>query len=52
LGVGIQELIGLEVAIKEARKIYNSSFYGSTVKLIDDIKSYNKINGVKKELQR
>ena len=51
LGVGIQELIALEVAIKEAAKIYNLPFYGSTVKLIDDIKALNKINGVKKELQ-
>ncbi|HYZ49688.1 MAG TPA: hypothetical protein VE593_02285 [Nitrososphaeraceae archaeon] len=48
LHVGIPELLGLEVAIKEAGKMYNSSFYGSTVKLIDDIKLYNKINGVKK----
>jgi hypothetical protein len=48
---GIQELISLEVAIKEAAKMYNLPFYGSTVKLIDDIKALNKINGVKKELQ-
>ena len=52
LRVGIQELIGLEVAIKEAAKTYNLPFYSSTVRLIEDIKLYNKINGVKKELQR
>ncbi len=52
LPVGIQELIGLEVAIKEAAKMYNLPFYGSTVKLIDDIKTYNKLNGIKRELDR
>jgi hypothetical protein len=50
-GIGIQELIGLEVAIKEAAKVYNL-FFASTVRLIDDIKTYNKINGVKRELDR
>jgi hypothetical protein len=52
LRVGIHELIGLEIAIKEAAKTYNLPFYGSTLKLINDIKLYNKINGVKRELQR
>jgi hypothetical protein len=51
-GIGIQELIGLEVAIIEAAKMYNSSFFNSTLRLIDDIKTYNKINGVKRELDR
>jgi hypothetical protein len=36
--VGIPELIGLEVAVKEAAKAYNLPFYPSTVRLIDDIK--------------
>jgi hypothetical protein len=48
LHIGIPELIGLEVAIKEAAKMYNLPFYPSTARLIDGIKSYNKINGVKK----
>ena len=52
LGVGIQELIGLDVGIKEAAKMYNSSFFNSTVRLIDDIKICNKINGLKRELDR
>jgi GTP1/Obg family GTP-binding protein len=52
LGVGIQELIGLDVGIKEAAKMYNSSFFNSTVRLIDDIKTYNKINGLRRELNR
>ena len=48
--MGIPELIGLDVGIKEAAKMYNSSFFDSTVRLIDDIKKYNKIDGLKKEL--
>jgi hypothetical protein len=51
-GIGIQELIGLEVAIKEAAKMYNLPFFASTMKLIEDVKSYNKIGGLKRELQR
>jgi hypothetical protein len=51
-GIGIQELIGLEVGIKEAAKMYNLPFFTSTLRLIDDIKTYNKINGVKRELDR
>jgi hypothetical protein len=51
-GIGIQELIGLDVGIKEAAKMYNSSFFNSTMKLIEDLKSYNKIGGLKRELQR
>jgi hypothetical protein len=51
-GIGIQELIGLEVAIKEAAKMYNLSFFNSTLRLIDDIKSYNRINGLGRELDR
>jgi hypothetical protein len=51
-GIGIQELIGLEVGIKEAAKVYNMSFCNSTMKLIEDVKSYNKIGGLKKEVSR
>jgi hypothetical protein len=51
-GIGIQELIGLDVGIKEAAKMYNTSFFNSTMKLIDDIKTYNKINGLRRELDR
>ena len=42
LRVGIPELIGLEVAIKERAKTYNLPFYPSTVRLIDDIKTLTK----------
>jgi hypothetical protein len=41
-GIGIQELIGLDVGIKEAAKVYNMSFCNSTLRLIEDIKTYNK----------
>jgi hypothetical protein len=51
-GIGIQELIRLEVAIKEAAKMYNLPFFASTLRLIDDIKTYNQINGVERELDR
>ncbi len=51
-GLGIQELIGLDVGIKEAAKAYNMSFFNSTMKLIEDVKSYNKIGGLKKEVSR
>lgn len=52
LHIGVVELIGLEVAIKEAAKMYNLPFFESTVRLIDDIKTLNKINGIKHELDR
>jgi hypothetical protein len=32
--------------------MYNLPFFHSTVRLIDDIKTLNKINGVKRELDR
>jgi vacuolar-type H+-ATPase subunit I/STV1 len=46
-GIGIQELIGLDIGIKEAAKVYNMSFFNSTMKLIEDVKSYNKIGGLR-----
>jgi hypothetical protein len=51
-GIGIQELIGLQVEIKEAAKLYNLSFFKSTVRLVDDIKAYNRMSGLKRELDR
>jgi hypothetical protein len=50
LGIGIEELIALKVGIKQAVKHYNLPFVSATLRLIDDIKKYNKINGLKKEL--
>ena len=50
LGVGIDELIALKVGINQAAKIYNLPPLTATLRLINDIKRYNKIDGLKKEL--
>jgi hypothetical protein len=50
LGVGIDELIALKIGIKEAAKVYNLPPLTATLRLIGDIKKYNKIDGLKKEL--
>jgi hypothetical protein len=52
LGIGMHGIIALEVRIKEAAKLYNLSFSNSTLRLIYDMKAYNKINGLKRELER
>ena len=38
------------IAINQAAKHYNLPFVSATLRLIDDIKKYNKIDGLKKEL--
>ena len=43
-------MIGLDVGIKEAAKMYNLPFFHSTIRLIGDIKKYNKIVRLKREL--
>jgi hypothetical protein len=50
LQIGIDELIALKVGIREAAKLYNLPPFTATLQLIDDIRKYNKINGLKKEL--
>ena len=50
LGIGINELITLKTGINVAAKHYNLSPLADTLRLIDDIKTYNKINDIKKEL--
>jgi hypothetical protein len=50
LGIGINELLAFKVGIKQASKMYNLPFVSTTLRLIDDIKTYNKINDIKKEL--
>jgi hypothetical protein len=50
LQIGIDELIALKVGISEAAKHYNIPPLTATLRLIDDIKKYNKINGLKREL--
>jgi hypothetical protein len=50
LQIGVEELIAFKIAINEAVKHYDLSPLTSTLRLIDDIKKYNKIDGLKKEL--
>jgi hypothetical protein len=42
--------LALEIGIKEAAKMYNLPFVSATMRLIEDIKRYNKTNGLKKEI--
>jgi hypothetical protein len=51
-GINMNELLGLKIAIDEAAKYYNLPFFHSTVRLINDVKTYNKIGGIKRELDR
>jgi hypothetical protein len=50
LQIGIDELIALKVGISEAAKHYNLPPLIATLQLINDLKKYNKIGGLKKEL--
>jgi hypothetical protein len=50
LQVGVGELIAFKIAINQAAKHYNLPYVSVTMRLIDDIKKYNKIDGLKKEL--
>jgi hypothetical protein len=52
LGIRIDELLALGIGIKEAAKYYNLPYVSAAMRLIDDIKTLNKINGLKLELQR
>jgi len=51
-GIGINELLALEIGIKEAAKYYNLPYVSAAMRLIDDIKAYNKINGLRREMDR
>jgi hypothetical protein len=50
LGIGINDLLAFKIVINQAAKYYNLSFISATMRLIEDIKTYNKINDLKKEL--
>ena len=52
LGIGIDDLIALKIGINQAVKLYNLPPMTAILRLIDDIKKYNKIDGLKKELQK
>jgi hypothetical protein len=49
-GIGITELLALKVGINQAAKHYNLPHLATTLRLIDDIKEYNKINGLREEI--
>jgi hypothetical protein len=49
-GIGIDELLTLKIGMNQAAKHYNLPPLAATLRLIDDIKKYNKINGLKEEL--
>ena len=48
--IGVEELIAFKIGINQAARYYNLPFVGTTLRLIDDMKKYNKINDLKKEL--
>jgi hypothetical protein len=50
LQIGVEEIIAFKVAMNQAAKYYNLPFVSATMRLIEDIKTYNKINDIKKEL--
>jgi hypothetical protein len=47
LQIGVEDLIAFKIGINQAAKYYNLPFVSATLRLIDDIKKYNKINGLK-----
>jgi len=50
LAIGIDELLALKIGINQAARHYNLPPLAATLRLIDDIKIYSKINGLKKEI--
>jgi hypothetical protein len=50
LQIGIDELIALKVGINQAVKLYNLPPLTATLWLINDMKKYHKIDGLKNEL--
>ncbi|MFL6320523.1 MAG: hypothetical protein ACJ72Q_08625 [Nitrososphaeraceae archaeon] len=52
LQIRIDELIALKAAINQAVKLYSLPPLAAPLRLINDIKKYNKIDGLKKELSR
>jgi hypothetical protein len=49
-GICITELLALKVGINQAAKHYNLPPLAATLQLIEDIKKYNKINGLNDKL--
>jgi hypothetical protein len=50
LQIGIDELIALKAGINQGAKLYKLPPLAATLRLIEDIKKYNKIDGLKREL--
>jgi hypothetical protein len=50
LKIGVEDLIAFKIGINQAAKYYNLPFVSATMRLIEDIKTYNKINDLRKEL--
>jgi hypothetical protein len=50
LQIKLDELIAVKAAINQAVKLYNLPPLAAILRLVDDIKKYNKIDGLKKEL--
>jgi hypothetical protein len=50
LGISTGELVSIKAAMNRAVKLYGLPPLAATLRLIDDIKKYEKIGGLKKEL--
>ena len=49
-GIGIAELLALKIGINQVAKYYNIPPLATTLRLIEDLRKYNKINGLKEEI--
>jgi hypothetical protein len=52
LGIGIDELIALKAAINQAVKLYNLPPLAATLRIIEDIKKFERLGGLERELHR
>jgi hypothetical protein len=50
LQIGVEDLIAFKIGINQAAKYYDIPFVSATLRLIEDIKKYNKINDLQKKL--
>jgi hypothetical protein len=52
LQIGPDELVAIKAGINQAIKLYNSPPLAAILRLLEDIKKYNMIGGLERELQR
>jgi hypothetical protein len=52
VGIGIDELIALKSAINQAVKMYNLPPLAAILRLIEDVRKFEKLGGLERELQR